>query len=346
MNFGEAWKGAMGTCAKDNTFEMLDFFKSHGGNFIDTANNYQNEESETWLGEWMAQRDCRDQMVIATKYTTGFKGYLGDKMIQANHGGNNAKSMKISVEASLKKLQTDYIDILYVHWWSYDTPIEEVMHYLNDLVVSGKVIYLGISDTPAWIVSKANTYARAHGLRPFVVYQGQWSAAQRSFEREIIPMCRAEGMAIAPWGALGGGMFKTEEQFKNEDRRKMREPTDAQLKLCKVLEEIANRKGTVMTSIALAYVLHKTPHVFPICGGRSVKHLEQNIQALGLKLTREDIVEIDDAYPFERGFPYSMLAPNVTHDEIKPEDLWFTNSIAHIESVPLPGPLPAGAHKV
>ena len=116
MNFGEAWKGAMGTCAKDNTFEMLDFFKSHGGNFIDTANNYQNEESETWLGEWMAQRDCRDQMVIATKYTTGFKGYLGDKMIQANHGGNNAKSMKISVEASLKKLQTDYIDILYVHW--------------------------------------------------------------------------------------------------------------------------------------------------------------------------------------------------------------------------------------
>ena len=126
----------------------------------------------------------------------------------------------MSLEASLKKLQTTYLDILYVHLWTYDTPVEEVMSHLNDLVSSRKVLYLGISDTPAWIVSKANTYARAHGWRPIVVYQGLWSAAERSFEREILPMCRSEGMEIAPWGALGGGAFKTEEQWKQEDRRK------------------------------------------------------------------------------------------------------------------------------
>lgn len=109
-------------------------------------------------------------MVVATKYTTGFKGSMGNKMIQPNYGGNNAKSMKLSVDASLKKLKTDYIDLLWVHWWYYSTSVEEVIYALNDLVVSGKVTYLGISDTPARIVTKANEFARAHHLRPFVVY--------------------------------------------------------------------------------------------------------------------------------------------------------------------------------
>jgi aryl-alcohol dehydrogenase-like predicted oxidoreductase len=176
------------------------------------------------------------------------------------------------------------------------------MQSLNHVVTAGKVIYLGISDTPAWVVSKANQYARDHGLRPFSVYQGRWSAASRDFEREIIPMCREEGMGLAPWGALGGGAFKTDEQRKSEEGRKV-PASENQIKVSKALEAIAHRKGTIITSVALAYVLHKAPYVFPIVGGRSVDHLKANIAALSLELSEEDINEIDGAVPFDIGFP-------------------------------------------
>lgn len=336
----------MGKCDKNTTFDLLDYFKSQGGNFVDLANAYQNGQSEAWVGQWMEERKCRDEMVIASKYSMGFKSHHDQhKVIQANFGGNSAKSMRVSVEASLKALHTDYIDIFYVHFWTYDTPVQEIMHALNDLVQSGKVLYLGISDTPAWIVARANEYARAHGLRPFVVYQGQWSAAERSFEREILPMCRAEGMAIAPFGALGGGTFKTEEQWKSEDRRYGMPPTDAQVKIGKVIEALAKEKKTGMTSIALAYVMHKAPYVFPVCGGRSVKHLQQNIEALGVILSREDIVKIEDAYPFDRGFPYDFLAPGLTHDEIHgPQDLMANRMYTVIDMVKKEVPIPAGVH--
>ncbi|EQL02684.1 Aldo/keto reductase [Ophiocordyceps sinensis CO18] len=143
------------------------------------------------------------------------------------------------------------------------------MQSLNQLVVSGKVLSLGISDTPAWVVSKANEYARNHGLRPFCVYQGCWSAASRDFEREIIPMCKAEGMGIAPWGALGGGKFKSEEQRKSSEGRQ-EDYSEVDIKTSQVLEALAKRKKTAITSIALAYVMHKAPHVFPIVGGRKI----------------------------------------------------------------------------
>ncbi|MCJ1411665.1 hypothetical protein MMC19_005756 [Ptychographa xylographoides] len=287
---------------------MLDYFFDQGGNFIDTANNYQNEESETWIGEWMAKRGNRDQMVIATKFTTNFNTYKGhDGVIQTNYGGNGSKSLRLSLERSLKKLQTDYVDILYLHWWDFTTSIEELMQNLNALVLAGKVLYLGVSDTPAWIVSKANQYARDHGMRPFVVYQGRWNAAIRDFERDIIPMCMAEGMGIAPWGALGGGNFKSEAQRKATDGRKFGGPDENELKVSEALEKVAKAKGTLITSVALAYVMHKVPYVFPICGGRKVEHLRGNIEALGLALTQDEIKEIEAAGNFNAGFPLTML---------------------------------------
>src|SRR6201996_1293150 len=216
MNFGEAGKDRLGECSKETAFSILDHFVSEGGNFIDTSSSYQDEESETWLGEWMAARKNRDEMVIATKYSSPYKKYLKEKL-QSNYGGNSAKAMKVSVEQSLKKLQTSYIDIFYLHWWDYSVSIPELMHSLNDLVVAGKVLYLGISDTPAWVVSKANEYARSHGLRQFVVYQGLWSASMRDFERDIIPMCRDEGMGLCPYGVLNQGRFQTEEGFKERE---------------------------------------------------------------------------------------------------------------------------------
>ena len=139
----------------------------------------------------MKKRNNRDEMVLATKFTTCFRTGYGDKEIIINTAGNGTKSLHLSLEASLKKLQTSYIDLLYVHWWDFTCSIPELMQSLNIMVQQGKVLYLGISDTPAWIVSKANEYARQNGLRQFSVYQGRWSAEHRDFERDIIPMCQA-----------------------------------------------------------------------------------------------------------------------------------------------------------
>ncbi|KAK9241892.1 NADP-dependent oxidoreductase domain-containing protein [Lipomyces tetrasporus] len=307
MNFGEAWESFMGVCNKETAFTILDYFFDQGGNFIDTANMYQGEESEEWLGEWMSLRGNRDQMVIATKYTTFYPSGKAGESISSNFQGNHLKSMHLSLEASLKKLQTSYIDIFYVHWWDFTTSIPELMKSLNRMIDAGKVLYLGISDTPAWIVSKANEYARSHGLTQFCVYQGKWSASVRDFERDILPMCEAEGMALAPWGSLAQGNFKTQEQRQSTEGRKGRPPTEKDLKVSEKLEEIAAKKGTLITSVALAYVMHKAPYVFPIVGGRKLEHLKGNIEALSVELSDEEIDDIESVYPFDVGFPMSML---------------------------------------
>ncbi|KAI1498683.1 aldo/keto reductase [Biscogniauxia marginata] len=314
MSLGDAWKDWMGACDKKTVESILDFFYEQGGNFVDTSNNYQAEQSEQWIGEWMKKRGVRDQMVIATKYTTNFRTGHTDE-ITINFQGNGTKSLHVSVNRSLQKLQTDYIDLLYVHWWDFSTSIPEVMQSLNQLVLAGKVLYLGVSDTPAWVVSKANEYARNHGLRQFSVYQGRWSAANRDFEREILPMCKAEGMGLAPWGALGGGKFKSEEQRRNKKKEgRSDEASEADIKISRVLESIANRKNTIITSVAQAYVTHKAPYVFPIVGGRTIEHLKGNIEALNLTLSEEDIKEIESAVPFDQGFPNSFLYAGATPD--------------------------------
>ena len=156
-----------------------------------SANNYQNEQSESWLGEWMKERKNRDLMVIATKFTTPYTNYKQGKGKTVNYCGNHRRSLHMSVRDSLAKLQTDWIDILYLHWWDWTTSVEEVMDSLHILVQQGKVLYLGISDTPAFIVAAANTYAKAAGKTPFSIYQGRWNVMLRDMEREIIPMCRS-----------------------------------------------------------------------------------------------------------------------------------------------------------
>ncbi|KAH9897655.1 Aldo/keto reductase [Cubamyces lactineus] len=316
MSIGDKWE-SMGAMNKEMSFKLLDAFYEAGGNFIDTANGYQDETSEAFLGEWMESRGIRDQMVIATKYTTNYK--RGDSSIKQKSGyvGNNMKSLHLSLEASLKKLRTTYVDILYVHWWDYSCSIEEVMNGLHNLVASGKVLYLGISDTPAWIVSSANRYARDHGKTPFVIYQGRWNVLVRDFERDIIPMCRHEGMALAPWEVLGGGKIRTDAE--EEQRRKTGEKgrtmlspdwerTETEKKVCKVLEEVAAQVGAKsIQAVAIAYVMQKTPYVFPILGGRKPEQLYANIEALDIALTDEQIRYIESAVPFDLGFPGNMV---------------------------------------
>lgn len=341
MGFGEASKARMGECSKEDAFEILDHFFEAGGNFIDTANSYQEEQSEQYLGEWIASRKNRDELVLATKYTSAYKTYDKTK-IQSNFGGNSAKSLKVSVERSLQKLQTDYIDLLYLHWWDYSTSIPEIMQALNDLVTAGKVLYLGISDTPAWVVSKANQYARDHGLRQFAVYQGLWNAATRDFEREIIPMCRDEGMGLCPWGSLGQGKFQTEAGYAerekhNPGRQSKISPHDKQVS--RVLEKISDSKKTLVTSVAMAYVMHKTPYVFPIVGVRKLEHLKANIEALSISLSKEDMAEIEKAYTFDPGFPHTFLSGsqfNPDGQQYVPEgpgDVWLTGLMGNFDWV-------------
>lgn len=155
MSFGESWKDRMGECTKETSFAIMDAFYEAGGNFIDTANFYQNEESETWVGDWVSHRGNRDELVLATKYTIGYRGGGGER-IKSNFAGNHSKSLRLSLQASLAKLKTDYVDILYVHLWDYTTSVEELMQSLHHVVMQGKVLYLGITAAPAWIVAKCN----------------------------------------------------------------------------------------------------------------------------------------------------------------------------------------------
>ncbi|KAH9856361.1 aryl-alcohol dehydrogenase [Lenzites betulinus] len=326
MSIGDQWNDfGMGAMSKESSFKLLDAFYDAGGNFIDTANNYQDETSEQFIGEWMEARGNRDQMVIATKYSTEFKRGKTDIKQHSSYIGNSMKSLHISVEASLKKLRTSYIDILYVHWWDYNTSVEEVMNGLHALVQAGKVLYLGISDTPAWVVTSANRYARMSNQTPFSIYQGAWSVLQRDFEREIIPMARFEGMALAPWNVLAGGKVRTdaEEELRRKTGEKGRqlvapnwERNETERKVTKVLEEVAKEVGASnIQAVAIAYVMQKTPFVFPIVGGRKVEHLHANIEALDIALTPEHIKQIEGATPFDVGFPSNMIGDGT--------DYWF-----------------------
>lgn len=345
----------LGECNKETAFQILDAFYEAGGNFIDTANFYQNEQSETWLGDWVAERKNRDELVLATKYTMSHRMY-GPEKIRSNFQGNHAKSMRLAVDASLKKLHTDYIDILYVHVWDYTTSVEELMTSLNNLVVAGKVLYLAISDTPAWLVVKCNECkstvlaqqilalvhtlifadARFHGLTRFSVYQGHWSCAFRDLERDIIPMCQSEGMALAPWGVLGRGQFKSAESYQREGR-KMGGQSEKHRRVGEKLDELAKKKNTLPTSIAIAYVMHKVPYVFPVVGGRKVEHIKGNIEALSVELTAEEINEIDDAEPFDVGFPLSFAfeTPKQKYrTDMTARHIWQLTCNTRLETVP------------
>ncbi|WRT70902.1 uncharacterized protein IL334_007901 [Kwoniella shivajii] len=316
MSIGDQWKGFMGGGLDyDKAEEFLDYFYQAGGNFIDTACNYQDEQSETIIGEWMEKRGIRDEIVVATKYTTyGLDRKEGRfQGIAANYVGNSKKNLRLTVESSLKKLRTDYIDLLYVHWWDYSTSIPEIMQSLNDLVKSGKVLYLGVSDTPAWVVSQANEYARQNGLAQFAVYQGAWSLAQRDLERDIIPMARTNGMSIAPWNCLGGGKFKTPEEI--EERKKAgtlragMEPTPNQVKAAQALKEVADELGgdLKLPNIALAWARQSVADCFPLIGGTNIENLKSNIDSLKITLSSEQMEKLDKAVDFDWGFPHDFV---------------------------------------
>jgi aryl-alcohol dehydrogenase-like predicted oxidoreductase len=326
MSFGTALASVLGAMDSDQVFKILDAYADAGGNFIDTANNYQNEESETFIGDWTQARGNRDLMFIATKFSNNYRSHELGAGKTVNFSGNHKKSLFLSVEASLKKLQTSYIDLLYIHWWDWTTSIEELMDSLHILAEQGKVLYLGASDMPAWVVSAANVYARAHGKTPFSVYQGRWNVMSRDFEREIIPMARHFGMALVPWDVLGGGKLQTQAQIDSrkaagEGLRPMWGPdqTDTERKASETLARVAEDVGAgSIQQVALAYVMHKARNVFPIVGGRKVEHLQDNIKALDLRLSDEHIKTIEGFQHFDLGFPSNILGDDPRETGVTP----------------------------
>ena len=199
MTFGEdwGWGGSREECRN-----MFEAYAEAGGNFIDTANHYTNGTSETFVGEFIAQD--RQRFVLSTKYT------LNGRPSDPNGGGNHRKSMIQALDASLKRLGTDYIDIYWLHAWDFMTPIEEVMRALDDLVRAGKVLYVGISDSPAWVIARANMLAELRGWSPFVGLQVPYSLIERTPEREFLPMAQSLDIAVCAWGAIGGGVLTGE----------------------------------------------------------------------------------------------------------------------------------------
>jgi len=337
MSIGDAWKMGFGECTKEDAFLLLDTFYDLGGNFIDTANAYQFGQSEEWIGEWLKKSGRRSEIVLATKYT--MNSMTGHPVQQSNYGGTGTKSMHLSIGMSLKSLQTDYVDIFYVHAWDYATDISELMQSLNNLVTQGKVLYLGISDTPAYVVAKANAYARQHGLRPFSIYQGRYSAQARDLEREIIPMCRDEGMAIHAWGVLAMGQFKVPNV---EDKGSRKMPPHMLLgreqQVAQVLDSVAKRHGVPLTSVAIAYAMQKTPYMYPILGGTKIEHLKANIKALSLELTADDVAEIETGYNFDLGFPQAFM--NAGGYMINgPQDIAIINGMGYFDYVAPPSPI-------
>ena len=298
MTFGDDWGWG---APKDESQKIFDKFVDAGGNFIDTANNYTNGTSEKFVGEFV--KTDRDHFVVATKYT------LSERGTDPNFGGNHRKNMRRSVEGSLKRLDTDHIDLLWLHMWDGMTPVEEVMRALDDLVHAGKVLYVGISDTPAWVVSQANTLADLRGWSRFVAYQGEYSLASRAPERDILPMTKAFDMTFLPWGILEGGELtgKYNSATPSDEPKRSKDTNERIKNIAADLMKLAYEIGCTPSQVALNWVRQRPFHMIPIIGARSEQQLQDNLGCLDFELTSDQIERLNDASPIDLGFPHSFL---------------------------------------
>jgi aryl-alcohol dehydrogenase-like predicted oxidoreductase len=306
MTFGDdhGW-GA----AKDESRKVYDAFREAGGNFIDTANFYTNGTSESFLGEFIPGH--RQSLVIATKYSLAPPG------TDPNAAGNQRKNMKQAVDASLKRLQTDYIDLYWVHMWDEITPVEEVMRGLDDLVRQGKVLYVGISDAPAWWIAQANTLADLRGWSRFIGLQIQYNLIERTVERELIPMAKALDIGVTAWSPLSSGVLtgkyhghggsgqgrmnvETMKAFMPEQQR-----TD---RIVAAVKAVSEQTGRSMAQIALAWLRYRTAPVIPIIGARKLSQLQDNLASFDFELSAEHLKSLDDASRIELGFPQDLYA--------------------------------------
>jgi aryl-alcohol dehydrogenase-like predicted oxidoreductase len=294
--------------------KLFDLYVERGGNFIDTAVTYTNGTSERMLGEFA--RDRRDSLVLATKYTTLRRP--GDP----NSGGASRKSLFGAVETSLRQLNTDYIDLLYLHVWDPTTPAEEILRGLDDLVRHGKVLYVAISNTPAWQISRMQTIADLRGWSPLVALQLEYNLVERTGERDLIPMATELGLGTVLWSPLAGGVLTgkysrqdltTPPSDQSESVRKsfnvaLGGVTERALAIVDVVKEVADELGRTPAQVGLAWTLQNPGVTAPIIGARTAEQLQENLGALEVDLTPSQVARLDEVSAIDLGFPHAMLA--------------------------------------
>ncbi len=307
MTFGEDWGWGS---AKDESRKIYDAYRDMGGNFIDTANVYTNGTSESLLGEFMSGH--RESIVLATKYSNAMPTN------DANASGNHRKSMVQAVEASLKRLKTGYIDLYWMHIWDQLTPAEETMRALDDLIRQGKILYVGVSDAPAWWVAQANTLAQLRSLSPFIAMQIEYSLIERTVERELIPVAKALNIGVTAWSPLSGGVLsgKYHDKASSADQGRMNADMMKDFKperqradrIVAALKKVADQVGQSQAQVALAWLRYRPVPVIPIIGARKFAQFQDNMASLGVTLTPEQVKALDDASSIDLGFPYSMYS--------------------------------------
>ena len=316
MTFGEEWGWG---AAKDEARKIYDAFREAGGNFIDTANIYTNGSSEKFVGEFIAGH--REEVVVATKYTNAAAGFSGQPGTDANAGGNQRKNMVQSVEASLRRLGTDYIDLYWQHIWDGITPVEEVMRAFDDLVRAGKVLYVGISDAPAWVVAKSNTLAELRGWTRYVGLQIEYSLLERTVERELVPMAEDQRMTVLAWSPLRNGLLTGKylpENTKASEAEGARMHSEMMKGFGSVEESVhatvreivavGRELGVSAAQVALAWLRHRPVPVIPIIGARKLAQVEDNLRSIGVQLSPEQLARLDKASAVSMGFPHDFLA--------------------------------------
>jgi aryl-alcohol dehydrogenase-like predicted oxidoreductase len=302
MTFGESWGwGApVEECRK-----MLDLYVEAGGNVIDTANAYTEGESERIAGQLLGA--ARERFVVMTKYTVTVDGS------DPNASGNQRKSLVRSLEQSLARMGTDYVDVLWVHIWDPLTPVEETMRALDDVVRAGKVLYVGISDAPAWVVSRANTLADWRGWTAFTGLQVPYSLIQRHIERELLPMAESLGLSVAAWSPLAGGVLSGKFTRPGEPgparirQISQADVTERDLRIAREVDSVADDLGATSSQVTLAWTMARHRWVHPLVGARSAEQLAGNLAAADLVLPEEAVRRLDEVSAIERGFPVEMI---------------------------------------
>jgi len=299
MTFGPEWGWG---ADKEESQRIFEAYDNAGGNFIDTANRYTDGTSEKYVGEFI--RSDREHFVVATKYT------LFTRHGDPNFSGNHRKNMMQAIEASLNRLGTDYIDLYWLHAWDYTTPVDEVMRGLDDLVRSGKILYIGVSDTPAWIVSQANTLAGLRGWSRFVGLQIQYSLLERTVERELLPMARSLDLAVTPWGVLGAGVLSGKYNQKDKPKEGRAAAGGAKdernLSIAQTVTEVAAEIGCTPSQVALAWVRQQPGVIIPILGARRVEQLQDNLDCLMVSLNTDQMHRLNEISKIDMGFPHTF----------------------------------------
>lgn len=317
MSFGDEWGFGADEAV---SHRVLDAYAEGGGNFLDTANKYHGGQTERIVGSWLPGK--RDRMVVATKYT------LAMDHSDPNTAGNHRKNMMRSVEASLERLGTDYIDLLWVHAWDDYTPYEETMRGLEDLVRMGKVLYVGVSDTPAWVVSASNVLAELRGWTAYCGLQIEYSLIERTPERDLLPMAACFGMSVVAWAPLGGGVLTgkytrggadADDSLRKQGNARRGRTSERNLAIARKVDEIADAMGATSAQVAVAWVHGHGYRTIPIVGARKVEQINDTMAGARLTLSDEHRAALDELSRPSLGFPHDFLAADPVRDLVRSE---------------------------